>query len=360
MNRLLQAAVRSGLFGFLLAFAIAGTTQSAEVEKLGAPTDAMRPNPAARLPKGDGASEHWDLTVRLESGHWLVARFIITGIGPGDRNALVIGHVIKPDGSTIRFKNGRKQDRWTLAADGRALDVGTSHLTLRDPAYRIFIDKDAARIDLRFPGEAVPQPPGDLFPDGYGLQILALAAVVEGSLELPGMAIPLAVSGRAALTHTFMDRDEGDLVARRIDFYNVAEPALYAVDWTRPNGERGQWLAALPQPGEGFATSQFEVHLEGRLTSVQREGYPVPSGIRLSGACAEGQIDLAKRLLESDPLGILPQPLRWFAGLRMKPHRVWADGPFGVTLRDCSNHPPVAIRGTGITALTFLNRLDHH
>ncbi len=35
-------------------------------------------SPRARMSKGDTAEEHWDLDARFESGHFVMARFLIT------------------------------------------------------------------------------------------------------------------------------------------------------------------------------------------------------------------------------------------------------------------------------------------
>lgn len=334
---------------------LGGVAAQGEESLAAAPLD-----PAARLPQGGGAAEHWDLTVRLDSGHWIVARFIITAIGPGDQNALVLGHVLAPGGNTIRFKNGRRQARWTLSEDRLALDVGTSHLWLRDPLYRLWIDKDAVRIDLRFAAESLPQPPADFLPAGYELDVLAMASPVTGTLELPGMKQPLAVRGRASLRHTVMARDERELVTRRIEFQNLELPALYGVNLTRPDGTRSHWLAVSKGPGESFGLGRFKVGLEGQLAGLERQGYRVPTRMVWSGDCVEGQIELARPLLENDPLSVLPYPIRWLASLRMKPHRVWAESPFDVTLSRCSDRSPVVIQGTGLTALTFLDTRERH
>ena len=100
--------------------------------------------------------------------------------------------------------------------------------------------------------------------------------------------------------------------------------------------------------------------LEGQLGGLERQGYRVPTRMTWSGDCVEGQIELARPLLENDPLGVLPYPMRWLASLRMKPHRVWAESPFDVTLSRCSDRSPLAIQGTGLTALTFLDPRERH
>ena len=57
---------------------------------------------AWRLPSGESASEYFDLLVRLDSGHRVFARFLVTNEGPGGGSAAAFGHVIRPDGTVLR------------------------------------------------------------------------------------------------------------------------------------------------------------------------------------------------------------------------------------------------------------------
>lgn len=346
-----RAACRSlgwrGAFAVALAAALASTA-TAE------PSSSLRvADPAARLPEGGAASEHWEVTVRLDSGHWILARFIVTHFGPGDRNAAVLGHVVKPDGGEVLFSNARFRRYWNLSEDRRTLDVGTSHLDLHDPLYRLWIDKDKARIDLRFAPDALPLPGTGALPEGYHLEVLALAAPIRGTLQLRDMPEPLAVSGHISVVHTWMNEDESQLTRRRIEFHSLADDALYVLDLTARGGKRWNWLLARAAGGEPVASAGFEASLEASLPGVERLNYWVPAGIHWFGACVEGFASLSRPLLQSDPLELLPQPIRWLVGLRIKPHRVWATSGFDVTLRGCSDRPPLQMLGTGITALTF-------
>jgi hypothetical protein len=367
---LIARALRSrwSLWGALaLASAVAhgAPAQPTEAVDLTEPVDLAEPvdeaprmaDPAARLPAGGSASEHWEWTVRLDSGHWIVGRLVVTNFGPGERNAVVLGHVITPGGRSVLFKNGRLEDYWKLSEDRRSLDVGSSHLSLGAAETRLRIDKDRARIDLRFEPQALPQPPADALPSGIGLEVLALAAPVHGTLQLESMPEPLAVRGHASLVHTWMTAEEGERVHRRLDFHALGDPALYILDWTEPGGRRSNWLLARIGEGEPIAFSGFEARLEGELPDIERPGYWVPAGIEWSGACVEGFAALSRTLRENDPLVFLPQPLRWLVGLRVRPHRVWATSGFGVTLRACSGRSPIELMGTGIAALTFMDPL---
>ena len=311
-------------------------------------------DPSARLPSGNSASEHWEITVQLDSGHWIMVRFIVTDFGPGDRNAVVLGHVVKPDGQDVLFSNGRFRPYWELSTDRRRLDVGTSHLDLHEPAYRLFIDKDKARIDLRFTPQPLPSPIPGTLPKGYNLEVLALGARVTGTLQMPGMPEAQSATGRISMVHTWMSDDESQLAPHRIEFHALADDALYVLDLSDPEGRRWNWLLAQSPGSAPRSLAGFETRLDGSLNGLSRPEYFVPAGIHWFGTCLDAFAALSRPLLQNDPLEALPQPIRWLVGLSIKPHRVWATSGFEVTLRACSDRPRLQMLGTGITTLTFM------
>ena len=88
---------------------------AAVVAGAGSPDGASGTAPApltARMGKAEFASEYWDLMARFESGHRLVARFLVTNEGPGEHTAVAVGHVVFPDGSSVDFRNGRGRAGW--------------------------------------------------------------------------------------------------------------------------------------------------------------------------------------------------------------------------------------------------------
>ncbi|MED5262008.1 MAG: hypothetical protein VX574_06395 [Myxococcota bacterium] len=341
-------ASASGSLGLALAMALAPSTAAEPAE----PTALA--DPSARLPGGSAASEHWEITVRLDSGHWIMVRFIVTDFGPGDRNAVVLGHVVEPDGQDVLFSNGRFRPYWKLSDDRRRLDIGTSHLDLHEPLYRLFIDKDKARIDLRFAPQSLPSPPAGTLPEGYNLEVLALGARVTGTLQMPGMTEAQSATGHISMIHTWMSDDESELAPHRIEFHALADDALYVLDLANGEGRRWNWLLARNSDSNPRSLAGFETSLAGSLSGLSRPEYFVPAGIHWFGTCLDAFAALSRPLLQNDPLEALPQPMRWLVGLRIKPHRVWATSGFEVTLRACSNRPPIQMLGTGITTLTFM------
>jgi len=72
--------------------------------------EAVRPDPAARLLDGDDASEVWLLQAVFDDRSLLLARVLLTNIGPGRRNAVATGVWVAPDGTPHGFDNVRRRD----------------------------------------------------------------------------------------------------------------------------------------------------------------------------------------------------------------------------------------------------------
>jgi hypothetical protein len=326
-------------------------------------TEALRGNPAARLLSGEFASEHWEFTARFDSGHLLFAEFIITNIGFGDRNAAATGYVVDPDGKLHRFRNGRREGKWTLSPDRLRLQIGSSTLDFSRLPYRLQVGKRNIRIDLRFRPERGAIWTGNPAPVGYTLELLDAAAPIEGSIWVQGMEQPLTVAGVVAVTHSWMNELGSSLVLRRTEFFSLqGDCPVYSVEVVAPDKTHTQWLVvrqagALLRESQGVAFS-----LDGGTKKTSTRNYPIPQSLRFHSAEIDGQVQLGRLMLHYDPLGDLPQPFRFFVSLllNLRPQRVWALSPFEVevafrpeeaALAQCSQ----SIRGTGVTAITFLN-----
>ena len=311
---------------------------------------------ASRLPPGDSASEYWDLSIHLDSGHRVFARFLITNEGPGDRSAAAFGHVVMPDGSTRRFDNAKRAGSWELSSDGLRLRIASSILDQRPPRPKFEYDSNRRGVKLHLwyqPDGALAHPESAALPD-YASDLLAAAGPLQGTLWVEGMAEPLEVSGRLGATHTWTRRSESDLVARRIEFFSLdADTSLYLSDVLTPKGARLHWLV-VERAGERWTSDAFEVALEA---ADEASDYPVPAALRLSGAGIEGRIALGPELVQDAPFDALPQPFRFLLSLRARPRRVWLESAFELKLEPGPGRPEAVLRGSGVTAVTFTNPL---
>lgn|GEM_PF-1590333 len=317
-----------------------------------------RGTPNSRLSSGSSASEYWDIVARFDSNHSLFARFLITNDGPGDRTAVATWYLVDPDGMMVPFRNGRRESRWTLSPDGARLEIGSSVLDQRGAVHSLEYDsgKRGIRVHLRFaPGNAVASTDTGR-DDQYAIDLLDVGTPVVGDLWLRGMSEPLAVNGSISVTHTWMDDDESDLALRRIEFSSSEQgDGVYLSDLTDPTGNRHRWLV-VKQNGEAvYRTSDFQLQIE--RPPRWREGYPIPTSLRIHGSDVEGSIVAKKPLVEADPLDDIPQLFRFLLSFKMRPKRLWALASFDVEFRADPDLPAVSLRGSGVTTVTYLNPL---
>jgi hypothetical protein len=157
-------------------------------------------SPAARLLSDAFASEYWELTARFDSGHLMFVNFLITNIGWGDRNAVVSGHIMAPDGKIYNFDNARYGGQWQLSADRLRFEVGPNILDLHEPSYRLTVNKKNVHLDLHFHADGPAIWSDVLNQSGYQLTLLAAAVPVEGAMWVKDMPEPLTVHGVLATT----------------------------------------------------------------------------------------------------------------------------------------------------------------
>lgn len=397
-----------------IAFALAGLVwaSAGAVDAAGADASPARPlvSPAAVVLRDDDASQYWDLTSELESGHRIFARFQITNQGPGDNNATAIGHVIAPNGKKTKFRNGRLESGWTLSEDRLDLDVGKSHLDMHSPRYRLKVNKDDVRIRLKFAPNVLTRIPKKVTGKRYSVDLLALGAATTGSLRLEEGGEEIELRGATTLSHTIARRDEVDLALRRIELIHQTGPRpLYAVQFHDDDGDETSWAAWLgtgcdpafdPRPFPDATASpaaagtkpganridrcirrlesSAAVRLVPRIASLGRskrddeDAYwnppryrleSIPPDPRLSppGAAPEpaqalqGEMTTVDKLLKYEALDDLPGPIRFVARLSTRPLRIWSLTRFEVTLPPSLDPEATSIQGQGVAVVSFLN-----
>jgi hypothetical protein len=341
-------------------------------------------DPAARLLEDDDASEAWTLYVELDSGHRITQRFLISNTGPGEHNAVAIGHFNEPGREAYRYQNGRRRARWTLSDDRLFLDIAASHLDLHRPLGELRITKKDIEIRLffDFPESGLAaRVPHDRLPKNYHMDVLAVAAQTTGTIQAPWMNEPLESRGRTWLVHTWTRKDEATLVDRRIEVFGYEkETSFYGLHIRGGTDFEQGWVLA-----ESNSASMIEslINVPASWTEfgptderAQTRSYPVPSRFVFSDGTNSGQITLKQEWLRFDPLAVIPQPFRWFIRRMTKPQEVWADAVIGVTLPEALETPSLpdasetesdsnskretedetAERSvTGVASITFLN-----
>ncbi|MBW2288223.1 MAG: hypothetical protein JRG80_04270 [Deltaproteobacteria bacterium] len=324
------------------------------VPALLAATPLPRGNPASRISDDGSASEYWDLVARFDSGHHLFARFLITNEGPGEKTGVAYGHFVEPDGNVHSWRNGRSQQNWNLGPHGLLLEVGSSDLDLRKQPYGLRIHKKKVKIDLRFEPATSATWDAAARSSEPAVDLLANSAPIRGSVWFRGMPAALELTGRIALTHTWMERSEAKVALRRLDFFSLGDKAaIHLHDFEAPDGTRSHWLSIVRADETLFETSDFKISYEGHSDSQQSADYPIPGTLRFRGPTVRGEIQIKVGLVHHDPMQDIPQPFRFLLSFSMRPHRMWAESPFEVTVG--SGPDELKIHGTGLTTVTYLN-----
>ena len=317
-----------------------------------------RGDPVARISAEPAASEFWDFVAAFDSNERLFARFWITNEGPGKASAFAIGHFIRADGTVVPFRNGRLAGSWTLAEDRRSLRIGSSRLDLSRPEIALDVDstKRGIQIHLRMrPGPHVSS--GPELP-GTSVDVLALAAPVTGTFWSTGMSAPLSLSGRAGISHTWMDPRESERVARRFDFFgHDGALALYLGDAMAPDGQRAQTLSIERDGKPIFNVTEITIAHGDESEIDLGSKYPIPKQLIISGAGISGVITLNRMLIHHDPLQDLPLPFRFLLSSVAHPQRVWMDSRFEVRIERGPLSTSLQAQGSGITSVTFSNPL---
>jgi len=326
-----------------------------------------RVSPAARLPSEEFASEHWEFTARFNSGHLLFAHFLITNIGWGDRNAVVVGHVVMPDGHTQQFDNSRREQNWKLSSDRLRLEIGPNVLDLHDPRNALQVNKKSIRLDLRFHADNPISWPEAFMQSGYKLDLLAAATPVEGTLWVKGMEEPLPVHGTLAATHSWMQQSSSSVLVRRLEFFTLQKDfPVYGIDLVTPSGAPRRWFLVKPHEGRRFESEALTLTFTQSVEPRTDPGYTVPGKVLLRSSTLNGEVTVDRVLLRHDPFAKLPRPLRMLAStiLNLHPRQVWAVSPFALSVQpDQASVVPssqdsfaqVQQHGTGVMAITFLN-----
>lgn len=317
-----------------------------------------RVDPSAKLPAGGSASEYWDLAALLEGDVRVFARFTITNEGPGERSAAAFGHVLRPGAAPVSFQNGRREGKWTLSADRRRIEIGSSLLALADGARHFEVDNDKRRVkvflDWQEDASARSAPAGAL-PAGYGVDLLQLASPVRASIQVAEMESPRTLRGQLLLSHTWMSAAEGEFALRRVDVAS-ADPAagVFWLDLLGPAGERFSWLSQRPPDGPTATWRGLGVETENPASPG---AYPIPRQQTLRAAGLHGALSFGPAWLEVDPLDALPAFLRMVYSLRGRPHRSWSEAEIELSLVPGPELPAVRVAGKAVAALTFLDAL---
>jgi hypothetical protein len=198
---------------------------------------------------------------------------------------------------------------------------------------------------------------GPELPD-TAVDLLAVAAPVEGTVWFTGMPEPLSVRGRAGITHTWMEPRESERMLRRVDFFGRdGDLALYLGDALAPDG-RTAAVVSVERGGKSILNVTEITISQGDKNSMELgAGYPVPAQLSFSGKGISGVIQPKRVLLKHEPFQEVPLPFRFLLSSAAHPQRVWMDSRFEVRIDQGPSSKTLHAQGTGITSVTFTNPL---
>jgi hypothetical protein len=345
-----RAARSAARVAALLLAAQAGSAAAMPAEAAAEPRCAAAP---ARLAGDEFAAEFWALTARFDSGHHLFVEFTITNVGVGDRNGAVIGHLVAPDGAVRAFRKAKREGAWRLSDDGLRIEIGKVTLDRRCPVERLEVTRDDLAVQLAFrPG--APALASDLLQGrDRGFELLEAAGPAEGTLWTADMQHPVAVQGRVALTHRWVETLESRVVLRRLEFFSLGgEDSLYFTEAMTPEGSSARWLVVEEGGRTSRQSGAFEVTSDWGM--VDAEGFARLDRLELAGSGLSGHVDVSSPLVRYDALRDLPAPLRLALSLSMRWRTAWSPAPFELRIEG-DGRAARRLSGVGILHVTSFN-----
>jgi len=314
---------------------------------------------AAHLSSTSTAMEYWDVTAWLESGERFFARFLVTNQGPGVQTAAAVGHLVLPGGEIVPFKWGRRRDAWRLGPEGRSLTIAKARLELDAPTVVISVESEKRGIKLRLEiARTAPLVTTTPLPDGYAVEVV-MPSPARGRVWTRGMDAARDVTGTGALTHTWMERPEGDLVRRRVELLSrEADAALYIFDLTLADGRHRSTVIAS-RAGRILARADDVTLSFGHTTTADGDPrYPLATEWKAASTALAARVTVGRELLRMDPLDILPPPFRMLLALGGRPRRVWAEAEVDLRVTPPGGGDPERGSNSGIVVATFARPLE--
>lgn len=304
------------------------------------------------LPQEDCGGVYWDLTAAFDTGDRLYARVLVTNEGPGEHSALGLGHWIDPDGEVTELRNGRREGRWQLEADGRRVHIGSTVLDRSERTVRFEVDNDKRGVKVHLAFGPALEPPGRPALDGaYAVTVEALGVSAAGTVWRDGMPAPRSVRGWASLVRTRHGACERDLTARRLDLHlRGSRGSVLLIHQLRPDGTSRAWLGWRELEGPLRSATDLEVDVDFEPSGSP----PAPSAVRWSGPAVEGQAVLKSPHLSIEPVDALPRLMQMLYSFRSRPRRLWTDAEGRLRLKTDPGIAVLSLDGPGIASATYL------
>lgn len=307
-------------------------------------TAAAAPN-GIRMPEGEFGSESWDWVAHLDGGSFVLAQAVLSNLGPGDRHAAVLGHLVFADGRVQSFKRSEPEGKWKLAEAGRRLDLRSIALAPFGPAPRFEVSKDELGLELVLRGDGVPAHANDA--GACAFELLEPSAPAAARLRVGAGSAWRSTTAHVALTHRRSTALESDCVERRVELF-VLEPeiGLYFSETTAPDGRVTRLLVA---ERDGHVIDAGDLADASVEWSAVSGGFAPPASARFAAAGVSGAARFGAELASVDPTDRLPAALQWIVAARTRPRISWLRAPVELTIGGRS------LSGDGIAKVTYSN-----
>ena len=305
---------------------------------------AAAPN-AIRMPEGEFGSESWDWVAHLDGGSFVLAQAVLSNLGPGDRHAAVLGHLVGADGSVRNFKRSEPEGKWKLAEAGRRLDLRSIALEPFGPTPRFEVAKDELGLELVLRGESLPVHATDA--GACAFELLAASAPATARLRVGAGSAWRSTPARVALTHRRSTALESACVERRVELFVLEHGVgVYFSETTAPDGRVTRQLVAERDGKVVHAGDLGDASVEWSAASG---GFAPPASARFAAAGVSGAARFGAELASVDPTDRLPAALQWIVAARTRPRISWLRAPVDLTIGGRS------LSGEGIAKVTYSN-----
>ena len=199
---------------------------------------------------------------------------------------------------------------------------------------------------------------GPELPD-TAVDVLALAAPIEGTVWFTGMAEPQHAA-RPRRHHPHLDGSARVGACRAPDRFLRARRRARALPRRGAGARTGGARRSLSVERDGkpiLNVTEITISHGDEKTIELGAGYPIPRQLIFTAEGISGVIHLNQVLVRHEPLQDLPLPFRFLLSSAAHPQRVWMDSRFEVRIEQGPSSTSLQAQGSGITSVTFTNPL---
>ncbi|MDH3639681.1 MAG: hypothetical protein OES09_14645 [Gammaproteobacteria bacterium] len=176
-----------GTLGVLVLAALPAIAQTSKTDSRDILLDPFETQP--QFLSAERYTEGWDQYFYFDDGSLLSTHFLVTNLGIGDHRGLVVGTLVRTDGTTLTIKNGRARRDWSHATDQLDMRIASHELAQRPGHYRLYLNNASGEIEVNFRAISEPWRIGRTWEDAsrghyQSVSVYAPMANAEGRFRL--------------------------------------------------------------------------------------------------------------------------------------------------------------------------------